>query len=58
MGFIGFADAYGEGWWQEFSKLAETRGIKVVANERYQRTDTSVTGQVLKLISAPSPMRC
>ena len=51
-GFIGFADAYGEGWWNEFSKLAETRGIKVVANERYQRNDTSVTGQVLKLISA------
>jgi len=51
-GFIGFADAYGEGWWNEFNKLAETRGIKVVANERYQRNDTSVTGQVLKLISA------
>jgi len=51
-GFIGFADAYGEGWWNEFSKLAETRGIKVVASERYQRADTSVTGQVLKLISA------
>ena len=51
-GFIGFADAYGEGWWNEFSKLAETRGLKVVANERYQRNDTSVTGQVLKLISA------
>ena len=54
VGFIGFADAYGEGWWNEFSKLAEARGIKVVANERYQRTDTSVTGQVLKLISAQS----
>ena len=52
VGFIGFADAYGEGWWNEFSKIAETRGIKVVGNERYQRNDTSVTGQVLKLISA------
>src|SRR5512137_3185795 len=31
-GFIGFADAYGEGWWNEFSKLAETRGNKVLAN--------------------------
>jgi branched-chain amino acid transport system substrate-binding protein len=51
-GFIGFADAYGEGWWNEFSKIAETRGLKIVANERYQRADTSVTGQVLKLISA------
>jgi branched-chain amino acid transport system substrate-binding protein len=52
VGFIGFADAYGEGWWNEFSKIAETRGVKIVANERYQRNDTSVTGQVLKLISA------
>jgi branched-chain amino acid transport system substrate-binding protein len=52
VGFIGFADAYGEGWWNEFSKIAETRGIKVVANERYNRADTSVTGQTLKLIAA------
>jgi len=52
VGFIGFADAYGEGWWNEFSKIAETRGLKVVGNERYQRADTSVTGQVLKLVSA------
>jgi branched-chain amino acid transport system substrate-binding protein len=52
VGFIGFADAYGEGWWNEFNKIAETRGLKVAANERYQRTDTSVTGQVLKLIAA------
>ena len=50
--FIGFSDAYGEGWWNEFSKIAEARGIKIVANERYNRSDTSVTGQVLKLISA------
>jgi branched-chain amino acid transport system substrate-binding protein len=52
VGYIGFADAYGEGWWNEFSKLAETRGLKILANERYQRNDTSVTGQVLKIISA------
>jgi branched-chain amino acid transport system substrate-binding protein len=52
IGFIGFADAYGEGWWNEFNKIAETRGLKVVANERYQRVDTSVTGQVLKLVAA------
>ncbi|MEJ6005386.1 ABC transporter substrate-binding protein [Paucibacter sp. AS339] len=51
-GFIGFADAYGEGWFQEFSKIADVKGIKVVASERYARTDTSVTGQVLKLMAA------
>jgi branched-chain amino acid transport system substrate-binding protein len=52
VGFIGFNDAYGEGWYQEFSKLAEARKLTVVANERYNRNDTSVTGQVLKLVGA------
>jgi branched-chain amino acid transport system substrate-binding protein len=52
VAFIGFADAYGEGWWREFSKLAEVRKLKIVANERFARTDTSVTGQVLKIMSA------
>jgi branched-chain amino acid transport system substrate-binding protein len=52
VGFIGFADAYGEGWFQEFSKIAELKGLKLVASERYNRTDTSVTGQVLKLVAA------
>jgi branched-chain amino acid transport system substrate-binding protein len=52
VAYIGFADAYGEGWWNEFSKIAEARGLKILANERFQRTDTSVTGQVLKIVSA------
>ncbi|MCC2963717.1 ABC transporter substrate-binding protein [Massilia sp. IC2-278] len=52
MGFIGFSDAYGEGWWGEVEKVAPARKIKVVANERFARTDTSVTGQVLKMVSA------
>ncbi|WP_195797845.1 ABC transporter substrate-binding protein [Roseateles sp. DAIF2] len=51
-GYIGFADAYGEGWYQEFAKIAGIKGLKIVANERYNRTDTSVTGQVLKLMAA------
>lgn len=52
VGFIGFADAYGEGWWEQFNTLAEVRGLNVVSSQRYNRTDTSVTGQVLQLISA------
>ena len=52
LGFIGFADGYGEGWAREMTKAAEAAGIKVVASERYNRTDTSVTGQVVKLVSA------
>lgn len=52
VAFIGFSDAYGEGWYQEFSKVAEARKLQIVANERYNRADTSVTGQVLKIIAA------
>ncbi len=52
VAFIGFSDAYGEGWWREFSKLAELRKIRIVDGERYARNDTSVTGQVLKIILA------
>ena len=52
VGFIGFTDAYGEGWYNEFSKAAGIKGIQIVANERYARTDTSVTSQVLKLVAA------
>ena len=52
VGFIGFADAYGQGWYAEFSKAAEAKGIKIVANESFARSDTSVTGQVLKIVAA------
>ncbi len=52
VGFIGFNDAYGENWYKVFGGLAEKAGISIVANERYARTDQSVTGQVLKMIAA------
>ncbi|MCC7217442.1 MAG: ABC transporter substrate-binding protein [Burkholderiales bacterium] len=52
MGYIGFADAYGDGWLGEIRRSAQTAGIKIVAEEKYNRNDPSVTGQVLKLIAA------
>jgi branched-chain amino acid transport system substrate-binding protein len=52
VGFIGFADAYGDGWSSVFTAAAAAHKLKIVANERYNRTDTSVTGQVLKTMSA------
>jgi branched-chain amino acid transport system substrate-binding protein len=52
VAFIGFADAYGEGWYEQFKSVAEARGIKIVSSERFTRTDTSVTGQVLKMMAA------
>jgi branched-chain amino acid transport system substrate-binding protein len=52
MGYIGFNDALGESFLAEVSKFAEVKKVRVIAVERYNRTDTSVTGQVLKLIAA------
>ena len=52
VGYIGFADGYGDGWLAEMRNSAKTAGIQVVAEEKYNRTDASVTGQVLKLVSA------
>ncbi|WP_436278393.1 ABC transporter substrate-binding protein [Ottowia thiooxydans] len=52
VGFIGFSDAYGEGWYRETVKALDLKKIKLVGNERYSRTDTAVTGQVLKLMGA------
>jgi branched-chain amino acid transport system substrate-binding protein len=52
VGFIGFADAYGDGWYSVFNTAAAAHNLKIIANERFARTDTSVTGQVLKTMSA------
>ena len=52
LGFIGFNDPYGENWFKVLSPMAERAGIRIVASERYARTDQSVTGQSLKLIAA------
>jgi len=52
VGFIGLADAYGESWYRTFVPMAEKAGIKIVANERFQRVDQSVIGQVAKILSA------
>ena len=52
VAFIGFANAYGEGWYEQFKQLADEAGIKIAANERFNPADTSVTGQALKLMSS------
>jgi branched-chain amino acid transport system substrate-binding protein len=52
LGFIGFADAYGEDWLRTMTDLLKDSGIEIVAKERFARNDTSVTGQVLKLVAA------
>lgn len=52
VGFLGYTDAYGEGWLKEFTPIAEKAGIKVIAAERFARTDTGVTAQALKVTAA------
>lgn len=51
VGFIATSDPYGENWARVFSELAGKQGIKIVANERYLRTDTSITAQALKVLA-------
>ncbi|WP_413206057.1 ABC transporter substrate-binding protein [Rhodospirillum sp. A1_3_36] len=52
LGYIGFSDAWGDFWVKEFDKYGPSAGIEMVAQERYGRADTSVTGQVLKLVAS------
>jgi branched-chain amino acid transport system substrate-binding protein len=52
VGFLGYNDGYGELWLKQMGKDLEPAGIKLVATERFARTDTSVTPQALKLVSA------
>lgn len=51
VAYIGFNDAYGEGWARFFEAEAKAKGLQVVQSERYNRTDTSVTGQILRILA-------
>ncbi|AJP56150.1 branched-chain amino acid ABC transporter substrate-binding protein [Pandoraea vervacti] len=50
MAFIGQGDALGEAFYEEVAKFAGLHKIKMVASERFARTDPSVTGQILKIM--------
>jgi branched-chain amino acid transport system substrate-binding protein len=52
IGYIGFNDALGEAFFAEVDKAAAAKKVPMLANERFAPKDTSVTGQVLKLIGA------
>lgn len=52
VGFIGTADPFGENWERVFRAGAEARGIRIVAAEKFQRQDSSVAGQAIKLMAA------
>ena len=52
VGYIGFSDTWGDLVYNALQKLAPAGGYSIVTNERYGRADTSVTGQVLKVMAA------
>lgn len=52
VGFLGFSDAWGDVSLKALQAHAEAGGYKIVADERYARADTTVTGQVLRLMAA------
>ena len=52
VGYIGFSDAWGDIVYKAIQSQAADAGFKIVTDERYARSDTSVTGQILRLMSA------
>lgn len=52
VAFIGFADSWGDLVLSGVKPHLDAAGIKLVAEERYARLDTSVAGQVLKVLAA------
>ena len=52
VGYIGYSDSYGDLWFNDLKTQTGAMGIKLAADERFARPDTSITGQALKLIAA------
>jgi branched-chain amino acid transport system substrate-binding protein len=52
VGYIGYSDSYGDLWFNDFKAQGVPMGMTVATEERFARPDTSVAGQVLKLIAA------
>lgn len=50
VGYIGFADAWGEMNYRFANSGGAERGINITTDERYTRNDTSVNSQVLKIV--------
>ena len=52
VGYIGYSDSYGDLWFNDLKSQAVPMGMTIAAEERFARPDTSVQGQVLKLVAA------
>ncbi len=51
MATIGIATSYGEGFLRATEGIAAAKNIKILASERYNPTDLSVTAQVVKVLA-------
>ena len=51
VAYIGFSDAWGDLVLNGLRTHADSAGVKIVAEERYGRNDTSVAGQILKVLA-------
>jgi len=51
IGYIGFSDAWGDLVYNGAKAAESAEEIKLLSNERYARTDTSVTAQILKVLA-------
>jgi branched-chain amino acid transport system substrate-binding protein len=52
VGYIGYSDSYGDLWMNDFKTQGVPMGLVLATEERFARPDTSVAGQVLKLVAA------
>src|ERR1700750_1013902 len=52
FGYIGYSDSYGDLWFNDLKAQGVPMGLTIADEERFARPDTSVAGQVLKLVAA------
>lgn len=52
IGYIGYSESYGDLWFNDLKNQTGPMGMTIATEERFARPDTSVAGQVLKLVAA------
>lgn len=52
IGYIGFSDPWGDLVYDALKETTQGSDIKIATNERYARSDSSVTAQALKIVAA------
>jgi len=52
LGLLRVNDSLGEEWAKALAPLIEKAGIKLVADERFQRSDSSIVAQAIRIVAA------